>query len=577
MDHGAFGGEAALPVFLFLGAAALFVPLLRRAGVPGPLAWMAAGLLLGPFGLGSLEHNAEELEGASVAGWSAAPMLGELGLMFLLLTLGLELSLPRLKRLGRLVLGMGALQMGLTGAAATLALMGLGLPEGQALVLGVPLAFSSTAIVLQGLHEAKRSGTQAARAAIAVLLFQDLAVPPVLLLPDLVVAREGSPLAGLALALGGGVAASAAILMLGRFTLRPLFRLVAETRSSEMFVAAILLVAIGTAQVTALLGLSPALGAFLAGMVIADTEYRHQVDADIAPFKGLLLGLFFIGVGAQLDLALVLGRPWLVLGGLLALMLAKSVIVLLLARLAGLKLGVAVEVGLLLAQSGEFSLAALTLARDRGAIEPEPTGLALAVIVLSMAATPLLARAAHAASRRLEPEPDATEPLDLDGHVVVAGFGRVGQTIAEVLAAENVPFIALDLDAAAVTEARARGHSVFYGDARRLETLRRVHIERAAALCLTLDDPGAVQGALAALRSGGHDLPVFARARDLDQARLLGQGGAARAVPETLEGALRLAADSLEAAGFDPGSAEAAIGRARDRALGEAHGEPVSP
>jgi len=573
MDHsGGIGSSVLLPVLVFLAAAALLVPLLRRLGIPGPLAWMAAGVMLGPYGIGQLAQRGGELEDASMTEWAAAPALGEFGLMFLLLTLGLELSWPRLKRLGPMVIGMGLGQMVLAGAGAALAARGFGLPFGPALLLGVPLAFSSTAIVLQGLAEARRSGTPAARAAVAVLLFQDLAVPPVLLLPELLAEQEKSPLGALGLALGAGIAASLVIVLVGRIVLRPLFRLVAETRSSEMFVAAILLVAIGTAEATAAIGLTAALGAFLAGMLIADTEYRHQVDADIAPFKGLLLGLFFMGVGAGLDLGLVVDQPVLLLGGTLALMLGKALVAGLVARVAGLPTGTAIEVGLLLSQAGEFSLAALTLARNQGGIDPATVAPVMAIVVLSMALTPFAARLAHWVAKRLEhqgalKDGAADEPDEMEGHVVIAGFGRVGRTVAKVLAAEGVAYVALDLDAAAVNRARESGEKVFYGDARRLETLRRVRIEQAAALCLTLDDPAAVRVALAAMRSGGHSVPVFARARDVEQARLLGADGAAHAVPETLEGALRLAAGSLEAAGFDAGAAEAAVGRARERAL----------
>jgi CPA2 family monovalent cation:H+ antiporter-2 len=526
---------------VFLATAVVTVPLCRALGVSPILGYLAAGVLLGPSGLGIVRES-EPLHA-----------LSEVGLLFLLFAIGLELSLDRLRSLQRWALGLGSAQVLVSGLALA-ALAARWLPSRTgALVVGFSLALSSTAVVLQLLRERGELGLRHGRVSLAVLLLQDLAVVPILLAISLV--TNGS--AGIAPALGAAAArALAAVVVLAaaaRLLLRPLYRAVAATRHSEVLLALTLLVALGTAAATRALGLSSTLGAFLAGLLVAETEYRHQVEADVEPFRGLLLGLFFLGVGLSIDVPLVREHLGMLLLLVLGILTAKSAILFPLARGFGLPRNQAAHVALVLAQAGEFGFVSLDLARSRGLIDPAPASLLLAAVALTLFATPLLAVLARRADEALAPaEAEAAagalaeETRDLEGHAVIAGCGRVGHVVLRVLAAQGVPGVGLDVDPERVGELRRLGLPVFVGDVARKQVLEAAGVERARVVVVTIDRPDAAEALCAILRREHPALRILARARNRERLRRLLRAGADGAVAEALEGSLELSGRVLE-------------------------------
>jgi CPA2 family monovalent cation:H+ antiporter-2 len=557
-------------VVVFLAAAGTMVPLMRRLGVSPVLGWLAAGLVLGPHGLARFAGELPVLGLVSIAEWSAIAPLAEIGVLFLLFSIGLELSFARLWTMRRLVFGLGGAQVLVSGSVIAAIAWGFGNGPAAAIVLGACLALSSTAIVMQMLIEQRRMGTPLGRSAFAVLLMQDLAVVPILFLVGVLGARAGeNPLASLAASLAAGAAVVAAIWLGGRRLLGPLFRAVGGARSPELFMAVTLLAALGAAWATAAAGLSPALGAFLAGLLIAETAFRHQVEADLEPFKGLLLGLFFMSVGMTIDPAAVLAAPVLLPASAIGLVAVKAAVMVLLALAFGLPRAVAVEAALLLGQGGEFAFIVVALARRLDLVPEETAQFMLLVASLTMAATPLLAALGRRLAARM-PSPAAAAASagpeeGISDHVIIAGYGRVGQMLGRVLDEEGAPWVALDLDVDAVAHHRAEGRAVFYADAARAEVLRRAGAGRARALVLTMDSHAAVEAALATARQGWPGLAVIARARDPEHASVLARLGAERAVPETVEAALALAGSTLATLGLPDDAATAALARERAR------------
>ncbi|MEQ9643183.1 MAG: monovalent cation:proton antiporter-2 (CPA2) family protein [Alphaproteobacteria bacterium] len=544
-EAGGHGIEAHVlrDVLVFLLAALVAVPLFARLRASPVLAYLFAGVLIGPGAMGLVR---------SEAGTAA---LAELGIVFLLFTVGLELSLDRLRSLARLVFGLGGLQVALTSWIIGALCYWLYPNPAVALVVGGALALSSTAVVLQILAERREMNTGFGRASFAVLLLQDLSVVPLLAVMPLL-SGEQPVLVALGEAAVRAVLAIAIIVVIGRLLLRPVYRIVAQTRSPELFACMTLLAVLATALLASLAGLSMALGAFLAGLLLAETEFRHQVELDIAPFKGLLLGLFFITVGMTIDPGMVLRNLHWLAAGAAALMLLKGAVVGVLAaifRLPGINV---LQCGVLLCQGGEFAFVIFGQAVVHDLMAPEAAQMLSAAVVLSMAATPLL----HAATQRLaarvaarrQPETDqlAAAAHDLRRHVVIAGFGRVGQTVATLLERQAIPYVALDLDARRVNEGVIRRRPVFFGDSARPEILRAAGVANAAALVLTLDDSEMASRVLSELRRLEPDLPVVARARDQAHADQLTGAGADVVVPEMLEASLQLAALVLESTGL---------------------------
>jgi CPA2 family monovalent cation:H+ antiporter-2 len=533
-------------VLVILLAAAVVVSVFRRLRASAVLGYLVAGALIGPHSLGLIRDV------------GATAILGQFGVVFLLFSIGLELSIERLVALRRYVFGLGAAQVVVTTLIFWAVLRALGLDGGAALIVGSGLALSSTAVVLQILVERRELGTPHGRVAFAVLLLQDLAVVPLLTLVPLLARREASVLTALGGAFLKAAAALIVILALGRLALRPILRLVARDGTPELFTGIVLLVVLGVGWLTEQVGLSMALGAFLAGLLMAETEYRPQVEGDIQPFRGLLLALFFMTVGMGLNLDL-LREQWLVLMGLIvALLVVKAAILLVLSRAYGVSLAVAAAIALMLAQGGEFGFVVFSLAQQAGAISAHTAQLAALVVGLSMAVTPVLITSSREALRHLQRPSDQShdalvaDTSEMDEHVVIAGFGRVGQTLGLLLDSRFIRYVALDLNAELVAEARARGFPVFYGDASRADVLKAAGIERAQMVVSTLDDPELASRAVHVLRRLRTSMPIFARAHDVAECERLVRAGATAAVPEIVEGSLQLGGVLLRQLGESP-------------------------
>lgn len=530
-------------VLVFLIAAVCIVPLFRWFKSSSVLGYLAAGVLVGPHALGLIEDPDSVL------------LLADLGVIFLLFTIGLELSIERLKLMRHYVFGLGALQVAVTAVLIGGVAVSLGQPVEVALVVGSGLALSSTAFVIQMLAERGEMITRYGRVSFSVLLFQDLAIVPLLALLPLLGAPESSLIGAVAIAAVKAVAVVAAAILIGRRVLRPLYRIIAAARLQELFVAVTLLVVLGAGWLMSQAGISMALGAFLAGLLLSETEYRHQVEADIRPFKGLLLGLFFMAIGMVIDLPLV-GREALILAAtLLALLLAKSLLISGLCLLFRLPGDVALRVGPLLSQGGEFGFVLIGGAMLTGVMEAEVGQLLLALIALSMAATPAMDWIGGRLSRLAAPKPETPadalleEAGEFSEHVIIAGFGRVGQTVARVLASCGVSYIALDLDHARVARGRADGLPLYYGDASRVDVLEAAGIDRAKAAVITIDRAHEASQAVAALHQHAPELPIFVRSHDMTHAHELESEGAAAVVPETVEASLQIGGILLSAVG----------------------------
>lgn len=534
-----------LEVLVLLASAVLVVALFRRLHLPPILAYLAVGMAVGPHGFGWIPDTED------------TRLLAEFGVVFLMFTIGLEFSLPHLLAMRRTVLGLGGSQVLITTLLVGVAAWLLGRSPEAAFVTGGALAMSSTAIVTKQLAEQTEIHSRHGRQSIAVLLFQDLAVVPFLILiPALGSGGENDLLALLALTLAKGLVVFALLLAVGRWALRPLFREVAAAHSAELFMLTVLLVTLGAAWLTHAAGMSLALGAFIAGMMIAETEFRHQVEADIRPFQDVLMGLFFVTVGMLFDLsALPAVWPWMLL--LLAVILVfKTGLIMGLARLAGTETGVALRTGVTLAQGGEFSFVIISLALAYGLYQPEESQPLLMAIVLSMGLAPLLIRSSLSIAQRFcalsygrgfsRMEDEVRESTqDLQEQVIICGYGRMGQALARFLEQEGREYVALDLDPLRVREARNAGERVHYGDSTRREMLLSAGLMQAGALVVSYADTASAMKILEQVRQLRPGLPVLVRTRDaseLDQLRAL---GATEVFPETLESSLLLAGHLL--------------------------------
>jgi CPA2 family monovalent cation:H+ antiporter-2 len=547
MEH---GPSPLFDVLVLLSAAVLAVPVSRALKIGSVLGYLVAGVAIGPHALELITEIEETAR------------LGEFGVVFLLFAIGLELKLSRLAALRRLVFGLGSAQVVVT--AAVLAALVLAFSEVAppvAIVVGAGLALSSTSVVLQILMDRGELTDRAGRVAFAVLLLQDLAVVPLLLLVDAIGGgggRSGPELMGMALLKAVGV--GLLIIAVGRLLVRPFLRIMAASRSPELFAAAALLVVLGTAWATEQAGLSMVLGAFMAGVLLAETEFRHQVEADIQPYRGVLLGLFFMTVGMNLDLGLLWRDLATVLTLLAALILIKAMLLFTVAMAFRLGADIAVHISLLLAQGGEFAFVLFGQATANGVLPPDIAQVLTLAVTASMMVTPGLAALAVPLAARLHGNRAGLGRLDeiqgIADHVIVAGFGRVGRTVSGLLADSNVPYLALDLASDRVLAARAEGLPVYFADASRHEVLNAAGAARARVLVLTLDRAGTAERTVAALRQHFPELPIYARARDHDHGDQLLRQGATMAVPETVEASLQLGATVLRALGTPRDSVE---------------------
>ncbi len=568
---------------LFLVTAGVIAPLFFRLRVSPVLGYLLAGVALGPYGLGSLALRAPWLNALAI-NVDAIDRIAAFGVVALMFTMGLELSFERLRRTRRLVFGLGLAQVVVTTLILSALAWGLGLAPPSALTVGAALTMSSTAIVIPMLVESKRLHSGAGRASFSVLLFQDLAVAPLLVMTGALSAGGERGLGWqLASTLAPAGLALAALVVFGRLALRPFFHFVAETKSPEFFMAACLLVVLGDGLAAAAGHLSMALGAFVAGLLLAETEYRREIEVTIEPFRGLLLGLYFVSVGAGINPGFIVARPGLILGIAAALVAIKSLTLLALARGFRLPLRVGAEMALLLGPGGEFGFVMIGAALAGGLIDRSLSTALVSAVTLSMLAIPGLAKIGarigsppRTATGEAPPEiPPETE----DARVIIVGYGRVGALIGDMLDRHKIPFIAIDSDARLTARARSDGKPVYYGDAARPEYLRRCGLETARAVVVTMDSTAANEAVVEATRRLRPEVTLVARARDADHARALYGLGVTDAVPETIEASLQLSEAVLVDLGVPMGLVIASIHEKRDeyRAMLAAAGAPERP
>jgi monovalent cation:H+ antiporter-2, CPA2 family len=562
-----------------LGTAGIVIPVLRRWGLNPILGYLGAGALLGPLGLGSFIGSLPFLYWITVVDARNVAGIAKLGVVFLLFLIGLGLSFSRLMTMRRLVFGMGGLQVLVTACL----IAGIAAMTGQApavaLIVGTSLALSSTAIVLELLSKQGRLATNAGRATFSVLLAQDLAVIPILVFVSVLGIRSGtSVIASLAAALLQAAAAITLIILFGRLLLRPLFQLVASTHSTELFVAAVLFVIVGSGIIAYQAGLSMALGAFVAGLMLAETEYRKAIESTIEPFKALLLGIFFFTVGMNIDFREFIREPIWLLAAVVCLIVTKSVIVMGLGKMFRLSWSAAIETGMLLGPGGEFAFVTIGTAVAAGLIEAGVSTFTLAVTSLSMALTPLLSVAARqltslmASQRVIDPELTIRPPGE-EKHAIVVGYGRVGKVVCSLLKQHGITYIAVDYHAAAVARDRREGHMVYYGDAAEQGFLEACGLLHATGFIITIHSHSVIDEVVARVRAIRPDILIVSRARDADHARHLYAIGATDAVPETIEASLQLSEAALVGLGVATGLAIASIHEKRDefrRALQQA-------
>jgi len=552
-----------------LGTAGIVVPILSRLGFSPVLGYLAAGALLGPLGLGSLIQSFPALFWFTVSDAQDVAGIAELGVVFLLFLIGLELSLHRLMTMRRLVFGLCGLQVLITTVLLAALAVYFGKTPSEAIILGASLSLSSTAIVLELLSKQERMKTNVGRASFAVLLAQDIAVIPILIFIALPTAgSQGSVLASVGKAVIQAAIALAVIIIFGRFLLQPLFRLVASTRSRDLFIATALFVIIAAGVITNQAGLSMALGAFVAGLLLAETEYRRAVEATIDPFKGLLLGIFFFTVGMNIDVRELLHEPLLLAGGVFGLIALKSLVIVGLAKLFRVSWPVAVEMGLLLGAGGEFAFVTIAMASQLHLIDSTTGTFVLTVTSATMALIPLLSFVARHFASRLRsataPPELAARPSVRQSHAIVVGYGRVGKVVCGLLNEHGIPYIAADFDASTVTRDRRDGHDVYYGDAADPKFLEICGLASAAGVIITIHAGELIDLVVEHVRAMRPDVLIVSRARDADHARHLYRLGATDAVPEAIEASLQLSEAALVGLGLPTGPVIASIHEKRD-------------
>ncbi|MBS4099232.1 MAG: monovalent cation:proton antiporter-2 (CPA2) family protein [Sulfuricella sp.] len=530
-------------VLILLTATVLLVALFRGLRLPALLAYLLVGILTGPHTLGWVPESGE------------ASYLAEFGVVFLMFSIGLEFSLQQLKTMRHKVFGLGGAQVGVTLALVLAVAMALGLSWQAGVALGGIIAMSSTAIVSRLLAERVELHSAHGRQIIGVLLFQDLAVVPLLILIPAFAAHQENLGMELALALGKALAVLWVLLYLGQKLVRPWFHQVARHKSSELFMLNVLFVTLGLAYLTEKAGLSLALGAFLAGILISETKYRYQVEADIKPFRDMLLGLFFITIGMLLDLHAVFANLFWILLLLVVLVAGKAFLITLISRVSGSNPGVAIRTGLALSQAGEFGFVLLEQAGSLHLLGGHILQITLSAMLLSMLVAPFLIQHSERIVQLLYRGEWNDQALNLhrvmvkssavSGHAIVCGYGRTGQNLARFLEDDNVPFIALDFDPARVHAAGTAGENVVYGDAGRREILMAAGLRRAKAVVITFTDTKASLKILNLVRDLNPTLPVIVRTTDVTEMEKIQKAGATEVVPEQLEGSLMLASSTL--------------------------------
>ncbi len=557
-------------VLVLLGTAGVIIPVLHRLGISPMLGFLAMGAVLGPLGLGSLIAEVPILYWFTVVDAENVSSVAELGVVFLLFLIGMELSYERLKTMRRLLFGLGSLQIVVSAAVIGGIAAMFGNSLSVSMILGACLALSSTAIVIELLSEQGRLVTAVGRSSLSVLLAQDLAVVPVLVFVSILGSSEGQSVIGsLVTALLNASGAIVVILVAGRLLLRPLFRLVASVSASGVFVAAALFVIIGTGVAAAAAGLSMALGAFIAGLLLAETEFRRAIETAVGPFKGLLLGLFFFTVGMNIDVREVLRDPVWLLASVVGLIGIKAAILTLLARLFGLSWPVAFETGLLLGPGGEFAFIVVGMATTVGLISTEVSSFVIAVTSLTMALIPALSFAARRIAERDRGPVSASPPVSAvppgtSGHAIVVGYGRVGKVVCSMLDRHGLAYVAVDRDPSAVTAPRGSGRDLSYGNATDPDLLLSCGLREAKAVIITISERTAIDEIVAWVRTVRSDIVIISRARHAEHARHLYAVGVTDAVPETIEASLQLSEAALLGLGQAAGRVIASIHEKRD-------------
>jgi CPA2 family monovalent cation:H+ antiporter-2 len=547
-------------LLIILGLAVVIVSILRRIHLPPILGYLIAGAVVGPYGLELLESK-EEIR-----------YIAEFGVVFLLFSIGLELSLPKLISMRRALLGLGGLQVVLCTAAALIVAKIAGLSWAAAIAVSGALALSSTAVATKQLVEQDELDQSHGKLALAILLFQDLAAVPFLIIVPALAGTGGGNSIGevLLIRIGTGTLIFLVMLAAGRWFLRPLFHHIAEARSSELFMLTALLVVLASAFLTEHYGLSAALGAFLAGVMLAETEYVHQIESDIQPFRDILLGLFFISVGLVFDPRVVMD-DWQAIGAILAaLIIFKTLVIAFLAKLAGSPWKTALRTGLVLAQGGEFGLFLLAVASELKILEVHYSQIMIAVTVISMALSPVLIRNSDKIAEfilerfgKLKKdeafEEILTPPKALEDHIIICGFGRVGQTLARFLEYEGISYVGLDIDPFRLKEARAASEPVFFGDPAQESVLIAAGITKARMLIIAFSTPKQSLKILRSARRISKDIPLLVRTTDDSDLEALQIAGATEVIPDKLESSLMLAFHMLVLLGQPPAKAQQQI------------------
>jgi len=543
-------------ILALLLATVVVVPFFHAIRLGALLGYLAAGVVLGPWGLGVITE-VEKIR-----------HLGEFGVIFLLFVLGMELKPDKLWRMRKMVLGLGAGQVLLTAALLYCVAIWLDISSKSAIIIGFGLALSSTAFCLKLLAERGGISTLMGRMSFSVLLFQDLAVVPLLALVSYLADSEGTAITEFSLLYGAAVIIG--LLLMGRYLLNPILGRIVASQEPEVFIAVAVLLVLGVAWLMESVGLSMVLGAFLAGLMLAESQYRHQIEADILPFRGILLGLFFMTVGMGIDFSLLWLNLGVIVGLTIGLMLIKGTVVYMLARIGGARHDVAIQSGALLSQSGEFGFILFGVAGTLGLLDLELSQILTLIIALTMVLTPFIVKGANVLLLKYyvpKPSEDGEYPVfmdDSEAHVILAGFGRVGARVGALLSEAGVSYIALDMKQERVKVARGQGFPVFFGDASQVKVLQAAGAERAKMLVIALEDPEKVDRLVVLTRQAYPDMLIHARARDRQHCADLINQGATTTVSETLEISLRLTEETLLGSGVDPVEVTRVITEFRD-------------
>ena len=561
------GGTGLRDALVILGAAGIVIPAFARLKISPVIGFIVVGMIAGPFGLGAMADHWPWLRYVTITKPETIAPFAQFGIILMLFSIGLELSFGRLWGMRRLVFGVGFAEFTLVAVILGAGLYWMGLSVAGSIALGLALSNSSIALVMPLV----RMSTPVGRTAFAVLLFEDLAIVPVIFVLGILAPDADGAGVGLQFTLVRGVLVIAAMLLIGKFLLPRLFAQAARTKSSEVFLSASLLVVISASLATAAVGLSPIMGALIAGILIAETEYRNEVEVITAPFRGLAIGVFLITVGMSVDVRAVAANWAQILAAVVTVLLIKALITAAMLRLSGTTTrAVATEVGILMASPSEMTLVVIAATLAAGLIDADSAAFWQIVTAIGMTVTPLLAKAGQLAAGRVErPESEDLTDAEAEGRTVIFGFGRVGRMVATMLAEHQRSYLAVESDIDTVTTAREAGFSVLFGDVSRREQIDKLQLGHAAALVLTMDDPVLVARLARRVRGSWPKLAIIARARDTDHAALLYKAGVTDAVPETVEASLQLSEAVLVDIGVAMGPVIASIHEKRSQLRAE--------